>query len=193
MHAYRKFVQLEMDKRGWSAADLQRASGLTKQNLSRILNDDRVQMQQRPDPATVAGLARAFGINEVVVLSHVSEAMGLPTGRVQISAAADFSNDELLRVLAERLSRGDRDAHDPLHSEEPGAPRSPSSEADASGDVESPAQPDGITLGERRRPLTRDDFDRAADDSGPSLLEADDARAAVLGEESQDPGHDDPA
>lgn len=59
--------------------------------------------------------------------------------------------------------------------------------------VERDAQPDGLTHGERRPPLTRDDFDRAADDSGPSLLEADDARAAVRGEESQDPGHDDPA
>lgn len=35
--------------------------------------------------------------------------------------------------------------------------------------------------------LRPSDFDRAADDSGPSLLEADDARAAARGEESQDP------
>lgn len=39
----------------------------------------------------------------------------------------------------------------------------------------------------------KEDFARAADDSGPSLLEADDARAARRGEESQDSGSDEPA
>ena len=55
-------------------------------------------------------------------------------------------------------------------------------------ELEDLPQPDGITPGERRRGPSQDDFARAADDSGPSLLEADDAQAAARGEESQDPG-----
>lgn len=65
--------------------------------------------------------------------------------------------------------------------------------AEPGRDVADLPQPDGITppAGERRP--RREDYDRAADASGPSLLEADDARAAARGEESQDPGTDDPA
>lgn len=65
--------------------------------------------------------------------------------------------------------------------------------AEARGDVANLPQPDGITppAGERRP--RQEDYDRAADASGPSLLDADDARAAARGEESQDPGTDDPA
>ena len=53
---------------------------------------------------------------------------------------------------------------------------------------EGPARVDWDRIEPRRA-----DYDRAADDSGPSLLEADDARAARRGEESQDPGSDEPA
>ena len=248
MHAYRRFVQTEMDKRGWTAADLQRSSGLTKQNLSRLLRDDREQLQQRPDAATVSSLARAFGVGEELVLTHVAEAMGLPTGRVEVAAAADLSNDELLRILAERLRGG---THEPAPDPEAAVP------APDRDDVADPTVRDGATTGrvdtnlgragtgaisdhrqqghdnedsaragfahpasesatapgrqpdlgkthvggdrawgqgsadtfgenEAQRPR-KADYGRAADDSGPSLLEADDARAAVRGEESQDP------
>lgn len=187
MHAYRRFVQTEMDKRGWTAADLQRSSGLTKQNLSRLLRDEREQLQQRPDAATVTALASAFGVDEKLVLSHVAEAMGLPTSRVEVAAAADLSNDELLRILAERLRGG---THEPAPAPAASAP------APGRDDVEDPPVRDGATTS--RADWThleprREDYARAADDSGPSLLEADDARAAVRGEESQDPGGDDPA
>lgn len=186
MHAYRRFVQTEMDKRGWTAADLQRSSGLTKQNLSRLLRDEREHLQQRPDAATVSALARAFGVGEELVLTHVAEAMGLPTGRVEVAAAADLSNDELLRILAERLRGG---THEPAPDPEATAP------APDRDDVARQAVPDGATTSRADFAYPaprRQDYDRAADDSGPSLLEADDARAAARGEESQDPGTDEP-
>lgn len=65
--------------------------------------------------------------------------------------------------------------------------------ADGDRSVADLSQPDGLTppAGERRP--RSEDFTRAADDSGPSLLELDDARAAARGEESQDPGGDEPA
>lgn len=137
MHAYRRFVQTEMDKRGWTAADLQRSSGLTKQNLSRLLRDEREQLQQRPDAATVHSLARAFGVSDELVLSHVAEAMGLPTNRVEVAAAADLSNEELLRILAERLNRGG--THEPAPDHTATAP------APGRDDLADPAVRDGAT------------------------------------------------
>lgn len=145
MHAYRRFVQAEMDRRGWKAADLHRASGISPQSLSKILNDGRAQLQQRPDATTVAGLARAFDVDETVVLTHVAEAMGLPTNPVPILDVAAISNAELLRILAERLGeRGSNGQQDAARMD-----REP--------------QPDGITPGERPpTPWEQDDFDLAA-------------------------------
>ncbi|HJF51249.1 MAG TPA: helix-turn-helix domain-containing protein [Brachybacterium paraconglomeratum] len=175
MHAYRKFVQDEMDKRGWTAAELSRASGLSRQNLSRILNDDRDVLQRRPEPTTITSLSRAFQLSEDAVLSFVAEAMGFRSERVSVPDASALSDDELLRILAERLRKGSRDGDE-----------------DAAG-LEREAQPDGVTpLVGGRRPR-QEDYGRAADASGPSLLEVDDARAAARGEESQDPGSDEPA
>lgn len=139
MHAYRRFVQTEMDKRGWTAADLQRSSGLTKQNLSRLLRDEREQLQQRPDAATVTALASAFRVDEKLVLSHVAEAMGLPTSRVEVAAAADLSNDELLRILAERLRGG---THEPAPD-----PAAAAAQAPDRDDLADPTVRDGATSG----------------------------------------------
>ncbi|GAA1333786.1 hypothetical protein GCM10009592_28300 [Brachybacterium rhamnosum] len=172
MHAYRRFVQTEMDKRGWTAADLQRSSGLTKQNLSRLLRDDREQLQQRPDAATVTSLAGAFGVTENVVLSHVAEAMGLPTTRVEVAAAADLSNEELLRILAERLNGGG--------THERTTPPAEPDTAPAGDNLADRTVPHGATSAP-----TKADFDRAAM-VGVSDLDRLDAEAAARGEESQD-------
>lgn len=163
MHAYRRFVQTEMDKRGWTAADLQRSSGLTKQNLSRLLRDEREQLQQRPDTETVHALARAFGVSDELVLSHVAEAMGLPTNRVEVAAAADLSNEELLRILAERLNRGG--THEPAPHPAATAP------APDGDDLADPALRDGATSTRAdwtthpaadERPWEQDNYDLAA-------------------------------
>lgn len=192
MHAYRRFVQTEMDKRGWTAADLQRSSGLTKQNLSRLLRDEREQLQQRPDAATVTALANAFGVDEKLVLSHVAEAMGLPTSRVEVATAADLSNDELLRVLAERLRGG---THEPAPDPAASAP------APDRDDLADPTVRDGATsgpadtnLGRSGAPAPdfaypeprREDYERAAM-TGTSELDRLDREAADRGEGSQDP------
>lgn len=155
MHAYRRFVQTEMDKRGWTAADLQRSSGLTKQNLSRLLRDEREQLQQRPDAATVHSLARAFGVSDELVLSHVAEAMGLPTNRVEVASAADLSNEELLRILAERLNRGG--THESASDHTATAP------APGRDDLADPAVRDGATTTRADdRPWEQDEYSLAA-------------------------------
>lgn len=104
MHAFRSFVQAEMDKRGWKAVDLVSRSGLSKQVVSNILNDDRDELPGRPGRQTVDSLARAFSVPSDVVLLSIGEAMGIPVASpVVIYDASRVPNDELLRVLAQRL------------------------------------------------------------------------------------------
>lgn len=187
MHAYRKFVQDEMDKRGWTAAELSRASGLSRQNLSRLLNDDRDVLQRRPEPSTITGLARAFRMTEDQVLSYVAEAMGFKPARIPVSDVSALSDEELLRVLAERLSRGGN--HEP-------APDSAAAEPAADrDDLADSTVRDGATTSRADFSYpapSRDDYERAAL-TGTSELEQADAAAAQRGEESQDPGSDEPA
>lgn len=179
MHAYRKFVQEEMDKRGWTAAELSRASGLSRQNLSRILNDDRDVLQRRPEPPTISALAQAFRYREDYVLSYVAEAMGFSSDRVRIADASALSNEELLRVLAERLSGGGDHEHD---DKQAAGQRAAAAGGSA---VAYPTQPDGISTDAGRRPR-QEDYDRAAM-AGTSDLDRLDRDAAAHGEESQDP------
>lgn len=62
MHAYRAFIQSELDARGWTQADLVRHSGLRRQPLWNILNDDRDAISQMPEDKTLQAIADGFGI-----------------------------------------------------------------------------------------------------------------------------------
>lgn len=106
MHALRRFIRDQMDARGWTATDLAKASGLSKQTISVRLNDNRDRLAAPLDDVTVAGLATAFSVDPKVVLVKVGEALGLPMGEtVTVYSAEGVSNEELIRVLADRLSR----------------------------------------------------------------------------------------
>lgn len=142
------------------------------------------EMKSFPDAATLAGLAQALDVPVQEVVLATARSLGL-------EVRGGVHGDALLVPGGKRLSSPAQDALLTMARELSKA-GAQDGEREAAG-VERDAQRDGINPGERRRELTRDDFDRAADDSGPSLLEADDARAAVRGEESQDPGHDEPA
>lgn len=137
MHAYLRFIRTEMDKRGWTAADLGRASGLSRQHLSRILGDDRSELQRKPEGSTIDALAQAFGVSPDYVLAYVAEAMGFPASPIPAPDASALSDDELVRILTERLRR----AHVHGTTEEsdlstPGAQRD---------EMADPPQPDGVT------------------------------------------------
>lgn len=106
MHAYRLYVQTQMDERGWDRPELARRSGLSRQQVHRILTDDRDRLPERPDSTTVAALAKAFGGNsERVLWIVIAQAMGLPVLEQRIGDAALLSDDELIRELQRRLSR----------------------------------------------------------------------------------------
>lgn len=137
MHAYLRFIRTEMDKRGWTAADLSRASGLSRQHLSRILGDDRSELQRKPEGSTIDALAQAFGVSPDYVLAYVAEAMGFPASPIPAPDASALSDDELVRILTERLRR----AHDHDTAQESDL-TAPGTQRDAMAD---PTQPDGVT------------------------------------------------
>lgn len=156
MHAYQRFVRTEMDKRGWTAADLSRASGLTRQHLSRILGDDRDVLQRRPESSTIEAFATAFGVSADYVLSFVAEAMGFPSGRVAAPDPSALSDDELLRLLGERLRRAREYERDDSRSVRPG-------DGTAAGlPVAGDAEQDGVIAGAPDRPWLHDEFALAA-------------------------------
>ena len=102
-----------MGARQWQAADLARASGVSKQVLSSILGDARERITQRPSDATVNGLARAFNLHPDVVLLAVGEAMGIPVSRpVIVNDAAGLSDEDLVRALSTRLGLAPPHAQD---------------------------------------------------------------------------------
>lgn len=78
MHALRRFIQSELDSRGWQARDLVKASGLSKQLVSNLMNDDRDVLPQLPRTTTLEALAGAFNVSTAHVTTVAVEALGVP-------------------------------------------------------------------------------------------------------------------
>jgi transcriptional regulator with XRE-family HTH domain len=109
MHALRRFIQSELDTRGWQARDLVKASGLSKQLVSNFLNDDRDVLPQLPRTATLEALAQAFNVTTAHVTTVAVEALGIPD--VQAPAVVhqiqDVDDEVLLRELLRRAIERD--------------------------------------------------------------------------------------
>lgn len=108
MHEYRRFVQAELDARGWRQAELVRRSGLSRQLVSNLLRDDREHLGNMPDPATIAGLARGFGVPEETVRAAAARAI-VDYGDDGAPLALDLSTvstDALLQELRRRTEGG---------------------------------------------------------------------------------------
>lgn len=63
VHEYRRFVQAELDARGWEPPELVRRAGVNRQLVWKILKDDREHLGQMPDDATMEAIATGFGID----------------------------------------------------------------------------------------------------------------------------------
>lgn len=120
----RKLIQDELDRKQWIPADLVRASGLSAQLISNLLNDERDQIDQMPKRETLSRIAYGLRIPEATVLRSAAAAWGIPLeGSDTRMSADDLSNDELLATLARRLGtqsatrRLVRAAHDPSPSD----------------------------------------------------------------------------
>ncbi|KMV18302.1 hypothetical protein ACT17_11750 [Mycolicibacterium conceptionense] len=105
MHEYRRFIQQQLHERGWKSADLVRQSGLSRQLISKILNDTRDHLGQMPDDTTLEGLARGFGMK--VELFRTAAARSLvgyvDDGEALTIQLRDISTDALLNELRRRI------------------------------------------------------------------------------------------
>lgn len=105
MHEYRRFVQQQLDDRGWSPADLVRRSGLSRQLISKILNDDRHHLGQMPDDSTLEGLAQGFGVPAEVVRTAAARSLVGYTddGSALTIQLRDVSTEALLNEIRRRI------------------------------------------------------------------------------------------
>lgn len=87
-------------------AGLVRASGLSKQHVSQLLDESKTRLGRMVADKTIAGLGRAFPeVGEVAFITKAAEAMGVPVDRLEVvSPNYDaLSNDALIAILSERL------------------------------------------------------------------------------------------
>lgn len=75
MHEFKRFIQQQLDARGWKQADLVRKSGLSKQHVSNMLRDTREHLGQMPDEKTIQALAGGFQLPAEVVRTAASRAL----------------------------------------------------------------------------------------------------------------------
>jgi transcriptional regulator with XRE-family HTH domain len=191
LHPLGQLIQSVEDSKGWTMREIARRAERAQVPLSNAyLGKLKRQGIRSITIETIHALAVGLDLPERIVATAALETMGVhDIGSAESRAAVAIARDPELserdrRILLAvvREMQGEQD-------EEQRA----GSAASGSDSMEDPPQPDGVTPRAGGRRLTRADFDRAADDSGPSLLEADDARAAARGEESQDTGSDEPA
>ena len=187
MHEYKRFVQEQMDARGWRQADLVRASGLSRALVSRILRDDRPRLGQMPEETTMAGLAKAFQTSTETVRTAAARALRgyADDGEALTTDLSTVSIDALLMEIRRRVQgNANPSAQDP--------------QSDPPADGE--ARPGGAPM--KLVPAPEDDDEQdgplpfveaARDLPGPSRGEHLHRQVQDAGEESQDPGHDDPA
>lgn len=110
MHALQRFIREQMDDQDppWQQADLERASGLSKQQISKLMTSKSGRMSRMPADATIAGLARGLGVSENFIRLKVVESMGVDVGDVRLVRETRVaSNDELLAEVRRRMTESE--------------------------------------------------------------------------------------
>lgn len=107
MHDYRRFVQAELDARGWTPAKLARLAGLRRQLIWNILHDNRPTLGQMPDDSTLEGLARGFNVPVERVREAAARALRgyIDSGEPLQITLSDVSIDALLEEIRRRVVR----------------------------------------------------------------------------------------
>ena len=144
MHALRRYLQNGLDARGWAPAEFARRSGLTRQRVSQMLNDDRELLPQVPRRETLVAIARAFAVSESTVTAVAFEAMGYDLEAVRSEAdLSTASSEQILRALADRLGIG-ADAEDVMGNAQHPAPTSNVTQLPTAGDVDDAEMPHDV-------------------------------------------------
>lgn len=192
MHELGRYLQREMDKRGWKPADLSRHTGITKQTISNLLNDPREYMDQTPRRPTLEGLASGLQVPLGDVLTVAAQAIGaIPVDSTTRSDLSQVPDEVLTHELAARLRLlrqevvGNGRDH-PTHMNQAGeSPANPKGKKVPY--VDPNAHPDADEYG--HIPLPANYYELAAD-SSRNLGAEDDERWQKRGEESQDTEQD---
>lgn len=105
MHALRRFIEQQLEDNGWTQSDLVRQSGLSKQHLSKMLNDDRDKLARLPTEETLLGLAQGLRVPLNAVVLRAAQACGVPVDvtEVEVSSARALSTDQLLAEVRRRI------------------------------------------------------------------------------------------
>lgn len=113
MHEYRRFIQSQLDERGWKPADLARKSGLSRQLLSDILNDGREHLGRMPNASTINAIADGFDIPVDLVRTAAARSLAdySDDGTALTITLSDVSTDALLNEIRRRID--DRTADQP--------------------------------------------------------------------------------
>lgn len=135
-HEYRRFIQAELDARGWEPADLVRRSGLRRQLVWKILHDEREHLGQMPDASTLEGIARGFSIpvDRVRTAAARSLAGYVDDGRPVVTDVRELTTEVLLEELRRRTTgsvsgeRAGRVRHEPENIATPPSWRLPANE-----------------------------------------------------------------
>lgn len=156
MHEYRRFIQQQLDERGWTQAELVRKSGLSRQLIWSVLNDGRDHLGQMPDERTLEGLAKGFRLPiETIRTAAARSLVGYTDdGTVLTIRLQDVSTDALLNEIRRRIDENQsRNADTPAP-----AGASPQAVEDQEvldrpkvGDLwDRPLKPGGITIPSKR-------------------------------------------
>lgn len=113
MHEYRRFVQDQLDKRGWDRSTLVRKSGLSRQLVHSIITDSRDHLGQMPDDSTLQRLADGFGISvELVRTAAARSLVGyVDDGSALTIELQNVSTDELLGEIRRRIDAAQATLH----------------------------------------------------------------------------------
>ena len=83
---FSEWLQLELDRRGWSQSDCARSANLNRAVINKLLNG-----KSRPQPSTLAAIARAFKIPV--------EAVYRAAGLLPPNTDHDDSTQELMHIF----------------------------------------------------------------------------------------------
>ncbi|MGP5381598.1 helix-turn-helix domain-containing protein [Glutamicibacter arilaitensis] len=106
MHELGRYLQRKLDDHGWTVSELIRRTGLSRQTVYNLINDNREYMDQTPQRKTVNGLAQALGVSPTEILTVSAQALGVPIEALPPeNSLSNASDQQILMELASRLSR----------------------------------------------------------------------------------------
>lgn len=106
MHALGEYLTEELERRGWTQAELARRAGLTRQSVSNLLDPEKTQLGSMLLRHTFAGLSQALQVPGEDLVLKAAEAMGLPVQPVE-PRSTWLAPEEAMAALERYLTSDD--------------------------------------------------------------------------------------